>query len=131
MQRCGIADLSHPLHWYLLAPLPLATYACEVASYQEPNRHIQVFEHSTFWCPTDSCRNRSIPVDSTGVRQESTGMEVNPEEWKSIHRNRRSIQRNGSQSTGMEINPEEWKSIQRNGSQSTGTGGQGPAEKYM
>jgi len=41
-------------------------------------------------------------------------MEINPEEWKSIHRNRRSIQRNGSQSTGiegqstgMEINPEE------------------------
>ena len=73
-----------------------------------------VQEFSTFWCPTDSCRNRSIPVDSTGVRQESTGMEVNPEEWKAIHRNSRSIHRNGSQSRGtegqsrgMEVSPQE------------------------
>ena len=72
---------------------------------------------STFWCPTDSCRNRSIPVDSTGVRQESTGMEVNPEEWKSIQRNRSQSTGIEGQSRGMEVSPQEWRSIQRNGDQ--------------
>ena len=32
----------------------------------------------TFWCPTDSCRNASIPLDSTGFQRislDSSGME--------------------------------------------------------
>jgi len=46
MQKCGIAGLSHPLRWYLLALPPAAVYGCEAAFYQEPNWHVQVFERA-------------------------------------------------------------------------------------
>ena len=32
-------------------------------------------------CPTDSCRNASIPLESAGMAPESTGMGRNPQEW--------------------------------------------------
>ena len=50
---------------------------------------------STFWCPTDSCRNDRIPPDSTGMGLESTGMGL---ESTGIHRN----------GTGIHRNPLEW-----------------------
>ena len=36
---------------------------------------------NTSSCPTDSCRNEPIPLESTGMAQESTGMGRNPQEW--------------------------------------------------
>jgi hypothetical protein len=39
---------------------------------------------STSSCPTDSCRNGGIPLESAGMAQESAGMDRNPQEW---HRN--------------------------------------------
>ena len=44
--------------------------------------------HNTSSCPTDSCRNEPIPLESAGVRRNGTG-----------------IRRNGQESTGMEL---EW-----------------------
>ena len=41
---------------------------------------------NTSSCPTDSCRNEPIPLESAGVRRNGTG-----------------IRRNGQESTGMEL----------------------------
>ena len=46
-------------------------------------------------CPTDSCRNEPIPLESAGMAQESGGMGRNPQEWN----------QNG---TGMDRNGQEW-----------------------
>ena len=37
--------------------------------------------YCTFWCPTDSCRNASIPPDSTGFRWIPVEWNRNPVEW--------------------------------------------------
>ena len=50
---------------------------------------------STSPCPTDSCRNEPIPLESAGMAQESGGMGRNPQEWN----------RNG---TGTDRNGQEW-----------------------
>ena len=52
-------------------------------------------QYSTSPCPTDSCRNGSIPLESAGMAQESTGMGRNPQE----------LNQNGLEWTGMS---QEW-----------------------
>ena len=63
---------------------------------------IPIHNCSTSWCPSHSCRNVRIPLESTGIHWNGTGIHRNPLEWNWIPqellyscRNRTGIRRNG------------------------------------
>ena len=62
--------------------------ACSVKSLHFVNSILDVFftrervlHCCTFWCPTDSCRNASILLDSTGIHWIPPEWSWNPAEW--------------------------------------------------
>ena len=61
-----------------------ATLLSATVMFWRPYYSIQFFNTSS--CPTDSCRNEPIPLESAGVHRNGTG-----------------IHRNGQESTGMEL----------------------------